>query len=59
MVLSSREEPVIIYYLGDGKERGVGGFFRGHPIVFREHGGGGRNRHPQSIEVGLNKIDCQ
>lgn len=40
MVLSSREEPVIIYYLGDGKEGGVGGFFRGHPIVFREHGGG-------------------
>lgn len=57
MVLSSREEPVIIYYLGDGKEGGVGGFFRGHPIVFRGNMGGG-NRHPQGIEVGLNKIDC-
>lgn len=41
MVLSSREEPVIIYYLGDGKEGWVGGFFRGHPIVFRGNMGGG------------------
>lgn len=45
MVLSSREEPVIIYYLGDGKERGVGGFFRGHPIVFRGNMGGGIVTH--------------
>ena len=58
MVLSSREEPVIIYYLGDGKEGGGWRIFQGASHCFQgEHGGG--NRHPQSIEVGLDKIDCQ